>query len=75
MNHSHATVCAAWDQVANVWVTTSSDVPGLVTETDTWQGLQAKLDTMVPELLETNGRVSAGAAISIDLIEEPPLAA
>lgn len=74
MNQNHATVCAAWDQVTIVWVTTSSDVPGLVTEADSWQGHQAKLEIMVLELLETNRRVSAGAAISIDLVEEPPLA-
>ena len=74
MNQNHVTVCAAWDLVAKVWVTTSSDVPGLVTEAESWQRLQAKLDIMVHELLATNGRVSAGAEISIDLIEEPPLA-
>lgn len=72
MNQNHVTVCAAWDEVANVWVTTTSDVPGLVTEADSWQDLQAKLDILVPELLETNGRGSAGADLVIELIENHP---
>ena len=40
---------------ASVWVATSDDVPGLVTESKTFESLLKKLRTLVPELLELNG--------------------
>jgi len=48
-------VDAMWDQEARVFVATSVDVPGLVTEADTWEALQQKLNVLIPELLELNG--------------------
>jgi predicted RNase H-like HicB family nuclease len=48
-------VRAEWDEEARVWVATSDDVPGLVTEKDTLEGLVEKLKTLIPELLEANG--------------------
>lgn len=48
-------VRAEWDDEAGVWVATSDDVPGLATEADTLEALSAKLDAMVPELLDANG--------------------
>jgi predicted RNase H-like HicB family nuclease len=48
-------VRAEWDQEASVWVATSDDVPGLVTEAETLEDLSAKLERMIPELLEANG--------------------
>ena len=44
-----------WDAEAKVWVATSDDVPGLVTEADTVEALISKLETLIPELLEANG--------------------
>ena len=46
---------AEWDEEASVWVATSDDVPGLVTEADTLEQLSTKLEAMVPELLDANG--------------------
>jgi hypothetical protein len=46
---------AEWDDEASVWVATSDDVPGLATEADTLDQLSAKLESMVPELLDANG--------------------
>jgi len=46
---------AEWDQEASVWVATSDDVPGLVTEEATIEGLIDKLKVIIPELLEANG--------------------
>ena len=46
---------AVWDDEAGVWVATSDDVPGLATEAETLEALSAKLDIMVPELLDANG--------------------
>lgn len=48
-------VNALWDAEARVWVATSEDVPGLVTESKTFEGLLKKLRALVPELLELNG--------------------
>jgi len=60
-------VRADWDEDAGVWVATSDDVPGLVTEADTLESLSAKLEVMVPELLEANG-VALGAEVSYELL-------
>jgi predicted RNase H-like HicB family nuclease len=46
---------AIWDDEARVWVAQSDDVPGLITEADTLEGLNVKLRSLVPELLELNG--------------------
>lgn len=48
-------VRAEWDEEASVWVATSDDVPGLVTEESTMEGLIKKLKVIIPELLEANG--------------------
>ena len=47
-------VRALWDEDAGVFVATSDDVPGLVTEARSLQDLRAKLLILVPELLELN---------------------
>ena len=48
-------VLAFWDEEAHVWVAESDDVPGLITEAATLEALSAKLEVMIPELLEANG--------------------
>ncbi len=48
-------VKAIWDDEVSVWVATSEDVPGLVTEAATAEELESKLLVLVPELLELNG--------------------
>jgi len=48
-------VRADWDEVAKVWVASSDDVPGLVTEADSLDALVPKLQAMIPELLDANG--------------------
>jgi predicted RNase H-like HicB family nuclease len=37
---------------AEVWVATSADLPGLVTEADSIEALRAKLPGMIADLLE-----------------------
>ena len=51
-------VRAIWDPVALVWVATSDDLPGLVTEAATVEALAAKLPALVSDLLELNGAIS-----------------
>jgi hypothetical protein len=46
---------ADWDPEARRWVATSSQAPGLATEAETIELLLAKLEVMVPELLQANG--------------------
>jgi len=46
---------AEWDEEANMWVATSDDIPGLVTEAETIENLVEKLKIIIPELLEANG--------------------
>ena len=55
MGPKQITVNAEWDPEAKVWVATSDDVPGLITEAETVEALAEKLSVMVPELLEANG--------------------
>jgi hypothetical protein len=51
-------VRAEWDPEANVWVATSVDVAGLVTEAPTLAMLISKLRVMIPELLEANAHLA-----------------
>lgn len=62
-------VKAFWDSEAEVWVATSDDVPGLATESESIDGLVAKLKVMVPELLDANG-VPDGDEVPISLLNE-----
>lgn len=52
---------AAWDPVASVFVATSSDIKGLVTEADTMPHLIDKLHDIVPWMLEEQA-ISNGTA-------------
>ena len=55
MRDNAIVVHAFWDEEAGVWVATSDDVPGLVTEAETQDELLAKLHVLIPELIELNG--------------------
>ena len=57
---------ATWDPDAGVWVATSDDVPGLITEADTLELLETKLLVLIPELLEANN-----VAVDPDIQEVP----
>jgi Domain of unknown function (DUF1902) len=48
------TIDAFWDAEAKVWVATSEDVIGLVTEAPTIEHLTQKLHAMIAELMELN---------------------
>lgn len=45
---------AHWDPEAKVWFATSDDILGLATEAPTFEALSAKLQIMIPEMLEAN---------------------
>jgi predicted RNase H-like HicB family nuclease len=56
---------ADWDADAGVWVATTSDLRGLVTEADTFEALRAKLPGMIHDLLEEYGISDLPASIEI----------
>ncbi|MHC5829183.1 MAG: DUF1902 domain-containing protein, partial [Nostoc sp.] len=58
-------VSAFWDAEVDVWVASSDNLPGLVTEASTIEVLTAKLKAMIPELIELN-RVESGNKDYID---------
>ena len=61
-------VAAEWDDEARVWVATSDDVPGLVTEADTKEHLVEKLRELVPELLSLNAHLLADSERSSEFV-------
>jgi predicted RNase H-like HicB family nuclease len=58
-------VHADWDDEAGVWVATTQDIRGLVTEAETIEALRAKLPGMILDLLEETGISDLPASIEI----------
>jgi predicted RNase H-like HicB family nuclease len=58
-------VHADWDPDARVWVATTRDLKGLVTEADTIEALRAKLPGMIHDLLEEYGISDLPASIEV----------
>jgi predicted RNase H-like HicB family nuclease len=69
MRREHV-INAMWDADAAVWVATSEDVPGLVTESKTFEALLKKLRTLVPELLELNDAMPKSGKASYRVVAE-----
>jgi len=55
-------VTAQWDDEAGMWVATSDDIPGLVTESASLDGLLERVLAVTPELLDDNGHLLAARA-------------
>jgi predicted RNase H-like HicB family nuclease len=66
-------VHADWDAEAGVWVATTQDIRGLVTEADTIEALRAKLPSMIIDLLEETGVTDLPASIEIIARASDPL--
>lgn len=66
-------VTADWDPDAGVWVATTRDLRGLVTEAITIEVLRAKLPGMVLDLLEEGGITDMPASIEIVARVSEPL--
>lgn len=62
-------VTAQWDSEAGVWVATSDDIPGLVTEAKSLDDLIARVVAVAPELLEDNAHLIETAEHPGDLID------
>lgn len=61
---------AVWDDEANVWVATSDDVPGLVTEASTLDALVKKLEVLIPEQLKANNALPHAQEIPFEILSE-----
>ena len=46
------TIDARWDGDAKVWLATSTDVPGLVVEAESWPAMIEEVRLVLPGLLE-----------------------
>lgn len=64
-------VVAEWDADAGVWVATSDDVPGLVTEHADFGVLQRNILELVPILLAENGLLPP--ALDGELMRDVPV--
>lgn len=58
-------VHADWDPEGAVWVATTQDLRGLVTEAESIEALRAKLPGMILDLLEESGSSDFPASIEI----------
>jgi len=58
-------VTADWDPEARVWVATTRDLRGLVTEAGTIEELRAKLPGMIFDMLEEAGQSDVPASLEI----------
>lgn len=61
-------VIAQWDDEAGVWVATSEDIPGLVTEAASLDELLTRVLAVAPELLEDNAHLMEEGRQPGDLI-------
>jgi predicted RNase H-like HicB family nuclease len=58
-------VTADWDPEASVWVATTRDLRGLVTEAETIEALRTKLPGMILDMLEEAGISDLPASVEI----------
>lgn len=65
---------ARWDGEASVWIATSSDVPGLVVEADTWPRMIEEVRLVLPDLLELTGRERENLSLTFKAEEHLDLA-
>jgi predicted RNase H-like HicB family nuclease len=63
-------VRAQWDPEVGVWWAESDDIPGLVTEASTLEGLIERVRTIAPELLALNGIEMDGATLPLHVTAE-----
>lgn len=68
-HHKKLLVTAQWDEEAGVWVATSEDIPGLVTEAANIDDLIKRVQALVPELLDENAHLISHQDDVSDLLE------
>jgi predicted RNase H-like HicB family nuclease len=65
MNKIVLVVHVLWDAESHMFVATSDDIPGLVTEADSFEKLVERVKLVAPELLELNGILPEGDRIPL----------
>jgi predicted RNase H-like HicB family nuclease len=72
MSDSTLDVQVNWDEDAKVWWATSDDIPGLVTEAETFEDLDRNVRELAPTLLAANDvlRKDETGHITIRLVRE-----
>lgn len=63
-------VNALWDPDAGVWVATSEDIAGLVTEAKTFEALLKKLRALIPQLMRLNGQIPKSGKAAYRVVAE-----
>jgi len=58
-------VRAVWDDEAKVWVAESPDLPGLITEAENLNALDAKLPDLIRDLIDDDGEGEAEVPIEV----------
>lgn len=74
MSHE-ITIQARWDGEASVWIATSTDVPGLVIEAETWPAMIDEVRLVLPDLLDIAGRDARNLSLTFKAEEHLDLAA
>ncbi len=61
-------VILEWDEESRIWIATSEDLPGLVTEADTVPGAIQRVMEIAPELIDDNWLGGKDDDITLDLV-------
>jgi hypothetical protein len=67
MTALHINVQVIFDQNASVWVATSTDLPGLIAEAETFEALEHEIRLLLPELVDLNADQRASRKIEYEL--------
>ena len=70
MKNLSIVVRAFWDDEANVWVATTSDIDGLSVEAESMELLRVKVLDALSDLIELNGETSDLPEIPVHIVAE-----
>lgn len=62
-------VTAEWDDETQLWVATSDDIPGLVTEAPDLDALLMRVRAVAPELLQDNRHQLSDGDLAAEMID------
>jgi Domain of unknown function (DUF1902) len=62
-------IAARWDADASIWLASSTDVPGLVIEAQTWPDMIDEVRLVLPELLALSGHEEKQLSVTFRIEE------
>jgi hypothetical protein len=68
------TIDARWDGDAKIWLATSTDVPGLVVEAESWPAMIEEVRLVLPDLLELSAQDTGKLSLTFKAEEHLELA-